>query len=188
VEGHNAILDEWERNHARKDDRWLAYALATTCHETARTMQPIAERGPVAYFNRYDPVLANTPTRRATARRMGNTLQGDGYRFRGRGYVQLTWKTNYERAGRALGIDLVGDPDRAMEPGIAYAIMSLGMHQGWFTGRRLADDIRGTRTDYINARRIINGTDRAAEIAGFARTFEAILRESRARTAQDARR
>jgi hypothetical protein len=71
---------------------------------------------------------------------------------------------------------LAGNPDLAMEPRIAYAAMSAGMLEGWFTGRKLSDYIRPGRVDYVNARRIINGTDKAAEIAGYARDFESSLR------------
>lgn len=176
VDGIESILDGMAADAPLTDLRHAAYMLATAWHETAHTMQPIAERGPMRYFDRYDPILADTAARRATARRMGNTRQGDGYRYRGRGYVQLTWKTNYARAGRALGVDLVNDPDRAMEPAIAYPVMSIGMREGWFTGRRLSDDLRDGRTDYVSARRIINGTDRAALIAEYARDFERALR------------
>jgi len=91
VAGLSAILDEWEANHAAQDDRWLAYMLATTFHETAMTIQPIARYGTTAYFTRmYDPLGANP----ALARRLGNTEPGDGPRFCGRGFVQLTGRAN----------------------------------------------------------------------------------------------
>ncbi len=176
VDGINRILDGMDDDEELSDIRHAAYMLATAWHETAMTMQPIAERGPVSYFNRYDPVLADTQRRRDTARAMGNQRQGDGYRYRGRGYVQLTWRNNYVRAGLKLGVDLAGNPDLAMEPRIAYSAMSAGMREGWFTGRKLSDYIRPGRIDYVNARRIINGTDKAAEIAAYARGFESILR------------
>ena len=43
VDGLNAILNEWEKNYSSKDDRWLAYMLATAHHETDRRIQPIEE-------------------------------------------------------------------------------------------------------------------------------------------------
>jgi hypothetical protein len=61
---------------------------------------------------------------------------------------------------------------------LAYRIMSVGMIQGLFTGAKLADFVDGERCDYRNARRIVNGLDRAELIAGYARTLEAILRGS----------
>ena len=157
-----------------------AYLLATCWHETGKTMQPIAEWGRREYFDRYDPVLADSEEQRSRARRMGNTRQGDGFKYRGRGYVQLTWKANYAKAGRLLGVDLVANPDLALEPAIAYRILVTGMREGWFTGKRLADYLRpGRAPDYIGARRVINGQDRAALIAQYARQFERALTQAR---------
>ncbi len=154
-----------------------AYLLATSWHETAATMQPIHERGKVAYFNKYEP-----GTR--IGRDLGNTQPGDGYRFRGRGYVQLTGRANYTAAGRKLKLDLVGNPDLALEPDHAAAILIAGCRDGWFTTKKLSD-----YADYENMRRVVNGTDRAALIAGYARTFEAALAANgRAATAPEAPR
>lgn len=99
VEGIEAILDESERRRTPLND--LGYMLATTYHETAHTMQPIYERGARAYFDKYKP---GTKIGKA----LGNTQPGDGYRFRGRGLVQLTDRSDYVRAGKKLGLDLVG--------------------------------------------------------------------------------
>jgi hypothetical protein len=65
-----------------------------------------------------------------------------------------------------------------MDPDTAYKIMSLGMYQGLFTGRKLSDYINDTKKDYVNARRIINGTDRAQMIADYATSFEQVLTDS----------
>lgn len=53
---------------------------------------------------------------------LGNTEEGDGYRFRGRGYTQLTGRDNYQSVGDALGIDLVNNPDMAKDPEIAAKV------------------------------------------------------------------
>ena len=82
--------------------------------------------------------------------------------------MQLTWKFNYKRYGEILGIDLVGNPDRAMEPAIACFILVHGFVHGVFTGKKLTDYIRPGKTDLINSRRCINGTDKAAKIATIA--------------------
>lgn len=147
---------------AWNDLRHIAYALATIGHETAWTFQPIRE-------------YRNAPGTKGRANQDRYWLSG----YYGRGYVQLTWQTNYERAGRELGIDLAKKPDLALYPNIAFDILTRGMHAGWFTGKKLSDYINAARTDYVNARRIINGTDRAAQIAGYAQRFEAILTNSR---------
>lgn len=176
VSGTSAILDEWERRKL-KDLRWLAYMLATAKWETDHTMQPIREAGGPAYLTKnYDPRGA----RPALAKRNGNTAPGDGVKYCGRGYVQLTWKNNYAAMTRLLktagiAVDLVGNPDLAMCPDIAAFILFEGMTRGSFTGKKLGDYLNADKTDWINARRIINGTDRAPQIADIAKFFYADL-------------
>lgn len=156
-----------------KSVQWAAYMLATVKHECANRWMPITEYGRRDYFDKYE---AGT----RLGGRLGNTEPGDGYRFRGRGYVQITGRANYARMTEALALgddeDLVRDPDQALRPVIAYRIMSLGMRKGLFTGRKLADYINDDGCDYKEARRIINGQDQAELIAGYAETLEAILR------------
>ncbi|MCB1926678.1 MAG: hypothetical protein KDH17_01455 [Rhodocyclaceae bacterium] len=158
-----------------KSVQWAAYMLATVKHECANRWMPITEYGRRDYFDKYE---AGT----RLGGRLGNTEPGDGYRFRGRGYVQITGRANYARMTQALALgddeDLVRDPDQALRPVIAYRIMSLGMRKGLFTGRKLADYINDAGCDYKEARRIINGQDQAELIAGYAETLEAILREA----------
>lgn len=170
VDGCNAILDACEAASWPLD--WTAYALATALHETAFTMQPISERGGEKYWTRLYDVKGNNPAR---ARRMGNLLPGDGVKYRGRGFVQLTWCNNYAKAAMVIGKDLVLIPDLAMRPDLAARIMVSGMDQGWFTGKKLADYTRPSGFDYLGARRIINGADKAGQIAGYARKFAAAL-------------
>jgi predicted chitinase len=184
VEGLNAIADGMESDKELSDPRHAAYMLATAWHETAFTMLPIVERGPRSYFDKYDPVRADTPKRRERAREMGNVQEGDGYRYRGRGYVQLTWRNNYALAGRVLNVDQVDSPDLALQPGLAYRIMSRGMIEGWFTGKKLSDYIHGSKADFIQARRVINGTDEAAAIARYAERYRGIIEASMAKTDQ----
>lgn len=157
---------------------YTAYALATAYHETAHTMLPIHELGGVPYLTRMYDINGNRP---AKARELGNLTPGDGAKYGGRGYVQLTGKNNYAKATaklRSLGIDvdLVANPDRAMEPMIAAMIMVYGMIEGWFTTRKLPDDLpaRGPagKQAFVLSRDIINGTDKQDLIAGYAVDFQ----------------
>lgn len=115
VDGCNAILDAWEARPAFADRRWLAYMLATAKWETAHTMKPIEEIGK----GRGRPY--GVPTI-------------DGRVFYGRGYVQLTWATNYAKMAALTGADLVGHPELALDPAIAAAVLLEGMKGGMFTG------------------------------------------------------
>lgn len=99
--------------------------------------------------------------------------------FYGRGYVQLTWWSNYAASGVAIGrgLELLLDPELVKSPEIAYALMSHGMRtgQGFANGHRLAQYFSGTLTNYVGARRMVNGQDHAADIAAIATRFEANL-------------
>lgn len=162
VDGIDTMLDEWDAE-GLTDLRWLAYMLATTFHETAQTMQPITEYGGRRYFDKYDTG--------ALAARLGNTpaADGDGFKYRGRGLVQITGHANYQKFG------LADDPDKALDPRTAVKILFIGMKTGMFTGRKLSDVFAGAKADWVNARKIINGLDRANEIAAHAKKFLAAL-------------
>jgi len=170
MDGLNSILDEIEQDATDwQNIDQIAYALATFDWETAHTFHPIYEMGQPSYFSKYD---AGTPI----GERLGNTQPGDGFLFRGRGYVQLTGRANYQRIGQLLSVDLVGNPDLALQPPVAYRIAANGMRLGWFTGHRLSQYMpTGGAPDYVNARRIINGLDRAADIAAIAQNLQQVL-------------
>lgn len=146
-----------------------AYVLATAYHESAHLIRPIYERGARDYFNKYEP-----GTR--IGEMLGNDHAGDGYLYRGRGYVQLTGRANYAKAGAKLGLDLVRLPDLALVSANAAQILVVGMLDGWFTGKSLSSYISLSSSDFVNARRIINGMDRADLIAGYAKEYDALLR------------
>lgn len=160
VEGLTAILDYWEINYKNGDARWLAYALGTCHWETDRTFQPITEYGKDAYFNKYNG-----------RRDLGNSQAGDGLRFKGRGFVQITGRTNYEKFSKILSVDLVNNPEMALNLKIAPVIMFYGMEHGTFTGKKLADYFSGGKQDWVGARRIINGTDKATLIGDIAKKY-----------------
>lgn len=163
---------------------FTAYALATSFLETGATMQPIKERGSNTYFHRMYDIQGARP---AKARELGNLAPGDGARYPGRGYVQLTGKRNYALATQklqALGVlkpneSLVTNPDLAMRPDVAAAVMVLGMQEGWFTGRKLSDDLPlsgpASVRQFVASRDIINGRDKDDEIAAFAIDFQTAL-------------
>lgn len=146
------ILSEVTRRGVR-DKAQVAYILATSVHESGAGAHMEEFASGRAYEGR---------------RSLGNTQAGDGVRFKGRGYVQITGRRNYTDWSRRLGIDLVGNPDRAKDPRIASQILVGGMMEGSFTGRGLGRYVGGGRADFYNARRTVNGTDRAGGIAQIA--------------------
>lgn len=166
VAGCEALLDEWyltNRAKEHKDDRLLAYMMATAFHETDRTMQPIREYG------------------RGRGRKYGAKDPTTGQVYYGRGYVQLTWKSNYERVKAEYGADFVSTPDLALDPIWAAKILFDGCIAGWFVpGKPLSRYINLEWCDYVNARRVVNGTDKADTIAVYAEAFEEALNAANA--------
>lgn len=175
VSGLDNLLGYIELDADVSDIRWAAYMLATLKHECADTFQPITERGAKSYFDKYEPGTK-------IGKNLGNTVKGDGYLYRGRGYVQITGRANYQKMTDKLSLtgdeDLILHPDSALHPDIAYRIMSFGMRTGAFTGKKLTDYINAAKCDYTNARRIINALDQAAKIEGYAVNFETILKNA----------
>ena len=173
--GLENLLNFIETDEKINDIRWIAYMLATVKHECADTYQPITERGKKSYFDKYN---AGT----AIGKRLGNTETGDGFLFRGRGYVQITGRANYKRLTASLALpaddNLTEKPDKALAPNIAYKIMSYGMVNGSFTGKKLSDYINSSKSDYKEARRIINALDQAEKIESYAVQFESALKDS----------
>ena len=161
VDGINFLLAKMERdqlpaiNNGAVWNRQIAYMFATIRHEVANRYQPITE-------------FSNTTCRRYSG----------GCTYKGRGYVQLTHDYNYRKMSPVVGVDLVANPLKALEPNISYTITSYGMFNGSFTGRALGTYIKAGTTDYYNARRVVNGTDKASLINGYAEQFQSILDRS----------
>ena len=167
VDAVEFLLGAFEQMPVWSDVRHIAYALATISVETSWTFQPITEYGRDSYFSKYE---GRTD--------LGNNKPGDGLRFKGRGFVQLTGRRNYTLFAALLKIDLVNNPALALDPATSFKIMSLGMFRGDFTGRSFKHYINAAMTDYAGARRIINSQDRAGEIARYAQTLERILKSA----------
>jgi hypothetical protein len=158
-EGIEAILAEYTRL-CLNDPRKLAYILATAFHETAQTMQPIAEYGkggsrPYARKVKMSGKVYTTP----------NQI------YYGRGFVQLTWYENYEAMGKFLKMDLLNHPDLMLTLEPAIQALFQGMIRGMFTGKSLDSYFHADKSDALNARRIINGIDKAQQIEGYFKLF-----------------
>lgn len=148
VDGINDILSQWDKS-GYTDPRWLAYILATAFHETAHTMQPIEEYG------------------KGKGHSYGEIDSATGKAYYGRGHVQLTWLENYVYWSTRIGRDLVKHPEDALIPEVSTYILVHGMVDGSFTGRKLSRYFNDSVDDPINARRIINGLDKAQLIASY---------------------
>jgi predicted chitinase len=160
VERMQAIIDGLQ---ARKVSiRHAAYILATAHHESGR-------------FNYMQEIWGPTPVQKRYQGRktLGNVVAGDGKKFLGRGFVQITGRTNYTDWSRRLGVDLIKEPDLASQVKYAVPILIDGMLQGTFTTKKLSDF-----STYLDMRRVVNKMDRASLIAGYAVDYEDALRKA----------
>lgn len=171
----------------------LAYMLATTKHETAHTFRGIKEYGQGSGRS-YGKEIEVSYTDAAKKTKVYKN------KYFGRGYVQLTWGYNYQRVDEKLGYgkypnknktkpedfnkgftisdaikSVYLNPDKVLEQENAYIAMVYGMQKGIFTGKKISDYVNNVKTDYYNARRVINGIDKATDIAAYAENFEIIL-------------
>ena len=140
------------------------YLMATAKHETGRTFLPIQERGSDTYLSKY---WNNLRLRRW----LKNQFASDAVRFKGRGFVQITGRGHYQTASKVVGKDLITKPDLAEDWETAYQIMVIFCVQGLFTGVGLKRYINSQGNDFVNARRVVNGTDKAELIAGYANEY-----------------
>lgn len=135
----------------------IAYVLATADHESAgfATLEEFASGD--AYEGRSD---------------LGNNRPGDGRRFKGRGYVQLTGRNNYTAYAKRSGIRLVNLPFVLMNwASLSVYVIVDGMMRGAYTGRRLDEFVNAGKQDFRNARKVVNGLDKADKIAAQAREW-----------------
>lgn len=161
--GHTPlIIAECKRRSVLRNQ--CAYILATAWHETGKYRWMREIWGPTAAQKRYEG-----------RKDLGNVVAGDGKKFMGRGFVQITGRRNYTDWGKRLGLDLIKEPQLAEKPEIAARILVEGMMLGTFTGKRLENYVHLRKSDFVEARRVVNGTDKAALIAGYAKDFDAAL-------------
>jgi putative chitinase len=153
VDNLNILIDTFDGDENMIYLSFLAYILATIFHECAGAWRPISEIGK-GKSHPYGRINPNT-----------------GYAYYGRGWVQLTWDYNYKTMGGIIGVDLYSNPDLALQTDIATKICFEGMRRGTFTGKKLANYFSDTKCDWVNARHIINGSDRANLIGGYAMKF-----------------
>lgn len=155
---------------------WGAYLLGTMRNEVGSNMLPIKEI----------KAAPNTDIWKLYQSKYWNT----GYY--GRGYAQLTWKGNYQKFSKLLGLGdrLVTEPDLVLQPEIGYKILSLGCVNGLFRTRpkkaggtpyKLSDFLTATKKDYVSARNIVNGVSGKAftwalRVGDFSQKYEACLR------------
>ena len=188
VDGINAVIDAW-KTYGDNDNRKLAYALATAHHETGRRFTAVIEnlnytsaaRIRSVWPSRFKTEAAATPYVRQPQKlankvyggRLGNDGPDDGWLYRGRALAQITGKDLYRRLSKLVGIDLVANPDAALEIAIAAKILVVGLVQGLFTGKKLADYITPAKADFKNARATVNADVKAngQKIADYAVTY-----------------
>jgi hypothetical protein len=124
-------------------------AAATLAAEVGPSFMPVTEgypRGvdPIAYFE------SKYGSQTSVGKRLGNTEVGDGYRFRGRGFIQLTGRDNYQTYGSRIGVDLLSDPDAATNTYNAARILAV-----YFKDRGVG--VAADAGDWPNVRRLVNG-------------------------------
>lgn len=156
---HELAIVKFALANGVTDPAQISYMLGTARHETGNFSLTV-EQGSRAYFNRYEG-----------RRDIGNTQPGDGYKYRGRGYVQVTGRINYTKWSKKLGIDFINKPELLELPQYSAQPLVIGMRDGIHTGAKLSTYVNGSKRDFIGARRTVNGQDKAALIAGYANDY-----------------
>jgi len=130
-------------------DAVLAAAAGTLRAEVGASMAPVTEGAPSG-TNPYDYFESAYGSDSSIGRRLGNTVVGDGYKYRGRGFIQLTGKSNYATFGKRVGKDLLAQPDLALNPTVAAQVFA-----AYFKDRGVA--AAANRGDWRAVRRLVNG-------------------------------
>jgi hypothetical protein len=184
VNGIEGILDAFI-THGDGRRSTLAYGLATAYHETGRRMVPVREGFATtdAGARRAVAKLAEKRGPNSPPAKYGVSTPPYGHAYYGRGHVQLTWIDNYRESSADAGADLVANPDAMLDPVISARVLIKGLIDGRWNGRGKGvgyyadqDGLPGlSEVEAIAARRTVNVQDKAAEIAGYYRAFDAAL-------------
>jgi predicted chitinase len=159
VDSIESVFNYWETKNI--DNKYfLAYIFATIKHECGDTWVPIEEKGSNNYLSKY----FTNPTLK---RWLSNLRLSDSWVYKGRGFCQITGRGLYKKIGDLIGVDLINHPELALQPDVASKIIIDGMLQGWFTGKKLLTYYDRGIFDSNNARRIINGIDKASVISNY---------------------
>lgn len=179
VEGINGILAAFamvgDGNRST-----LAYALATAYHETGRRMVPVREgfattdAGARAAVNR----LAAQRGPQSAVAKYAQPQSPHGHVYYGRGHVQLTWLDNYRRSSADAGVDLVKTPDAMLDPVVSARVLVKGLIDGRWNGQGKGVGHYLAAGNWTEARRAVNVMDKAQEIAGYGRKFDAALADA----------
>jgi murein DD-endopeptidase MepM/ murein hydrolase activator NlpD len=178
VDHYNEVFDAWDQDASLTDLRWLAYILGTAYHETGFVVRPVRETG----RDNDEAVIALLEAAYVKGRLKKRywLREPNGQSYYGRGFVQLTWAANYKRVGEKIGLEsrLYDKPDMALERPPSVKILYRGMIDGLYTpGHSLPRYFAaGKDADWVNARRIVNGYDKADQIADYAKTYLSALR------------
>lgn len=153
VDSLDNILFECEKQGI-EDMRQVAYILATAYHECYNPKKPETRLTPITEFGGQDYLKSKKY-----------------YPYYGRGFSQLTWDYNYKKEGTRLGINLTDNPDLMLDIPTAANSHVYCMAHGTYTGKKLSDYINEQKCDFLNARRIVNGKDKADLIMSYAQKF-----------------
>ncbi len=153
-------MDEAGKNKLNTNE--LAYVYATTQWES-RWYNFQEEWESSLADSEYDYFEGKYGSETELGRLLGNTQVRDGYNYRGRGFIHLTGRANYQRVGDRLSIDLIGNPDLAYTRPHIAVIAVVAMSEGLLTGKKLSDFNLGNAYDFYGARDIINGNPETFE-------------------------
>ena len=168
VDGMNDLLDAWGAS-GYSDLRWLAYILGGVYHEVGKRMVPVREG-----FASTDAGARAAVAKLYAAGKISRNyaLPVNGVSYYGRGRIQNTHHANYAKLEKRFGLPFVSKPDLLLDSKIDALVTVHGHAEGSWTGKKLGDYFTGAKTDWTSARRIVNGTDKAAQIAGYAKACQ----------------